>query len=125
MDGANKHSSEKTISITEKFVICNNNSNYILRYFKSDLYLFPNRKFSGLKIREKNYWNFSYVSQKKLSESEVKFLSIIQTKGKEAIEYDYAITKYTTNQIIIKNKKNYRQLVMDSTLSISSMLKLN
>ena len=43
-------------SITEKYVIKKNESNYSVNYYTSSLTVFPNKKFSGLKIREKSYW---------------------------------------------------------------------
>lgn len=121
----NNNSVNKTISITEKFIIHKKGDDYLVRYWKSDLYLFPNRKFSGLKIREKKYWNFSFSNNKKLNKTEIDFLAALELKGKEANEYDYAITKHTLNQIIIKQSKNFIQLILDTSIVISPLLKLN
>jgi hypothetical protein len=52
-------------------------------------------------------------------------LATLQTTGKETTEYDFAITKHTTNQIIIKQKKNFEQLLIKDKVSISEALKLN
>lgn len=112
------------ITITEKFVIINKNSQYVLRHYASGLTAFPNRKFSGLKIREKEYWNFSFKSERQLQEKEILFLATLQTTGKETIESDYAISKHTTNQLIIKQRKNFEQLLPKEAISISEALKL-
>lgn len=117
-------SKKQQITITEKFVISLKENTYSIRYYTSGLTTFPNRRFSGLKIREKAYWNFSFRSERYLEGKEVQFLALLQTSGREAIEYDFAITKHTTNQIIIKQKKNFEQLLIKDKLSISEALKL-
>lgn len=109
-------------SITEKFVIYKTIENYQVNYYASSLTIFPNRKFSGLKIREKQYWNFKKEKNFVLSEQGLKVLLALEKKGKEAIEYDYAITKYNTNQVIIKLKKSFKQLVIDGDYVISKMI---
>ena len=105
-------------------MIVNNNTNYIIKYYVSSLTVFPNRKFSGLKIREKEYWNFSFKSERPLSETEVQFLAGLESNSKETIETDYPISKYTTNQLIIKQRKNFEQLLPKEKISISELLKL-
>jgi hypothetical protein len=115
---------EQMSSITEKFVILKTDAGFELRYFTSDLNVLPNRKFSGLKIREKDYWHFTFVKQSVLSEDGIKALTTLETKGREAIEYDFAISRYTTNQIIFKKQKNFKQLVYDQAYLISNLLKL-
>lgn len=117
-------SKKQQITITEKFVIALKNNTYFIRYYTSGLTVFPNRKFSGLKIREKSYWNFTFRNERKLEEKEIQFLAILQNSGKEATEYDFAITKHTTNQVIIKQKKNFEQLLIKEKLSVSEALKL-
>ncbi len=117
-------SEKQQITITEKFVITLKKNEYWIRYYTSGLTVFPNRKFSGLKIRQKAYWNFSFRMERKLEEKELDFLATLQTTGKETTEYDFAITKHTTNQIIIKQKKNFEQLLIKDKISISEALKL-
>lgn len=109
-------------SISEKFVIYKMLENYQVNYYASSLVIFPNRKFSGLKIREKQYWNFKKERNFVLTQQGLKVLLALEKKGKEAIEYDYAITKYNTNQVIIKLKKNFKQLVIDGDYVISKMI---
>lgn len=117
-------SKKQQLTVTEKFVIILKKDEYWVRYYTSGLIVFPNRKFSGLKIREKAYWNFSFRVERQLTDTEVQFLALLQTTGKETIEYDFAMTKYTTNQIVIKQKKNFEQLLIKEKLSISEALKL-
>jgi hypothetical protein len=117
-------SEKQQITLTEKFVVHLKDGAYSIRYFTSGLTTFPNRRFSGLKIRQKAYWNFTFRNERKLEDKEVQFLALLQNSGRETIEYDFAITKYTTNQIIIKQRKNFEQLLIKEKLSISEALKL-
>ena len=110
-------------TVTEKYVLHRITGGFEATYFTASLNVFPNRKFSGLKIREKSYWGFNYVSTFKLSEQDLKVLLALEKKGREALEFDYAITKYTTNQIIIKRKKNFKELVIDGNYVISKLIK--
>lgn len=117
-------SKKQQITITEKFVITLKKNIYTIRYYTSGLTIFPNKRFSGLKIREKAYWNFTFRNERNLEEKEIQFLAMLQNSGRETTEYDFAITKYTTNQIIIKQKKDFEQLLIKEKLSISEALKL-
>jgi hypothetical protein len=110
-------------SITEKYVLVKTNeTSYHVNYYSSSLNVLPNRKFSGLKIRERPYWNFKKERSFELNNEDLKKLLALENKGREAIEYDYAITKHTTNQLIIKQKKNYKQLVIDGDYVISRLI---
>jgi hypothetical protein len=109
-------------SITEKFVLKKKEQVFSIIYYTSSLAVFPNRKFSGLKIREKPYWNFKKEKEFVLSEKDLKILLALEKKGKEAIEYDYAITKYNTNQLIIRSTKDFKQLVIDGNYILSKLL---
>lgn len=109
-------------SITEKYVITKTASGYSVNYYSSAMTGFPNRRFSGLKIRERDYWLFKYEKTFALNEQDLKVLLALEKKGREAIEYDYAITKYTTNQLIIKHKKDFKQLVIDGNYLLSKMI---
>lgn len=84
--------------------------------------ILPNRKFSALKIREKDYWNFKREKEKVLTEKDLKLLVALENKGREANEYDFVINKYNTNQLIIKKKKNFKQLVIEGNYILSKML---
>lgn len=111
-------------TITEKFVLVNTPEGVLVRYYTSALSVFPNKKFSGLKIRERPYWGFSYVRSRLLSADERAALEALERKGHEANEFDFAISKYNTNQIIIKQKKDFRQLVIEGNYVISRLLGL-
>ena len=109
-------------TITEKFVIKKNADNYSVNYYAATLTVFPNHKFSGLKMREKEYWGFKHERSFILTDQGLKVLLALEKKGKEAIEYDYTISKYTTNQLIIKKGKDFKQLVIDGGNILSKLL---
>ncbi|MES2679305.1 MAG: hypothetical protein V4635_05440 [Bacteroidota bacterium] len=109
-------------TITEKYVLKKKEGNYSVQYFSSSLTLFPNRRFSGLKIREKAYWEFKEEKTFDLSNQDLKVLVSLENKGREATEYDYPVTKYTTNQLIIKSGKNFKQLVIDGNYVLSKLV---
>jgi hypothetical protein len=115
-------SSPEKYSITEKYVIIKDSIGYRAKHFISSLVILPNRKFSGLKIREKPYWNFKKEKEFPLTENDLKVLLALESKGREANEYDFTISKYTTNQIIIKKKKDFKQLVIDGNYVISKLV---
>lgn len=109
-------------TITEKFVLIKEDNSYKVNYYTASLNVFPNRKFSGLKIREMPYWDFRKEKTFVLRDEDLKVFLALEKKGREAIEYDYAITRYTTNQIIIKQGKNFKQLVIDGNYVISKLI---
>jgi hypothetical protein len=109
-------------TITEKFVLKKKEQILTVVYYASSLTVFPNKKFSGLKIREKSYWEFKKEKTFSLTEKDLKILLALEKKGREAIEYDYAITKYNTNQLIIKFGKDFKQLVIDGNYILSKLL---
>lgn len=109
-------------SITEKYVVKKIGAAYSVSYYSSSLTIFPNRRFSALKIREKGYWEFKSEKHFELDETGLKVLIALEKKGREAMEYDYAITKYTTNQIIIRHRKNFKQLVIEGNYVLSKLI---
>jgi hypothetical protein len=111
-------------TITEKFVISKVSNGYLLSYYTTVLSVFPNRKFSGLKIQERSYWNFNRINSQSISEQQLAVFLALEKKGREPTEYDFAITKYTTNQIIIKQRKDFKQLVIEGNYFISKLLGL-
>lgn len=110
-------------SITEKYVVYKTETGYSATYYTSSLNSLPNRKFSGLKIRERPYWAFKKEKTMILTDQDVLVLAALEKKGREAMEYDYAIDKYNTNQLIIKHKKNFKQLAIDGDFLITRLLK--
>jgi hypothetical protein len=111
----------KNLSITEKFVLHKQNGNYVLKHFVSVLTMCPNRRFSGLKFKEKAYWEFFYKESKLLSEKEVKGLEAIEDVGKDANEYDFAISTKNRNQVIILGGKNAKQLGLADAILIAKL----
>lgn len=101
-------------TLTDKMVVIKSVSGYSARVYKTHMRDLPNRKFSGLKVRERPYWMFEFVKSGRVSEAAMKVLLSTESKGREAIEYDYAITKHTRNQVIIKRGKNFKQLLPPS-----------
>lgn len=113
---------QQKYSITEKFVVKKSGETFAARYYISSLNILPNRKFSGLKIREKDYWNFKFEKEINLTENHVKAIVALERKGREANEYDFVINKYTTNELIIKKQKDFKQLVITGTYLLSKIL---
>jgi hypothetical protein len=108
-------------SITEKYVLRKSAEGYLVNYYSSSFTNFPNRRFSGLKIREKPYWEFKKEKVFTLTNKHLSMLIALENKGREAMEYDYAITKYTTNQLIIKHHKDFKQLVIEGNYVLSKL----
>lgn len=121
--GHTLNSVSKNFSITEKFILYRQNENYRLTHFVSVLTMCPNRRFSGLKFKEKNYWEFLYKESKLLSEKEIKSLEMLEKIGKEANEYDFAITTKNRNQLIVLGGKNAKQLGLPDAILISTLFK--
>jgi hypothetical protein len=115
----------KKYTVTDKFVVTRLPNALQVNHYASPLKVFPNRKFSGLKIRERPYWAFKKQGSFLLTEKAVKILIALERKGREAIEYDFAITKHNTNQLIIKHQKDFKQLVIDGNYTLSELMQSN
>jgi hypothetical protein len=113
---------KQNYSITEKYIITRTNDGFQLKYYTSSLTTFPNRKFSGLKKKERPYWEFKLEKILQLNEHDVLVFAAAELLGKEANEYDFAITKYTTNQVILNGKRAFKQLVLDTKTTIRQSL---
>lgn len=121
-DGQKIKTGSQKLTITNKYHIkCINNS-YQIHIYTAGITPFPNRKFSGLKIREKKYWEFRLDTSFVLSNKQLALFLIAEDKGKEANEYDYAITKHTRYQLIFKRRKNFKQLVFDQSLNLKQRI---
>lgn len=112
----------KTFTHSDKFVITRTGDEFLLTHYTATLQIFPNHRFSGLKVREKSYWGFTKKQSVVLSQDNLKLLVLLEKKGREAMEYDYPLTRYNRNQLIIKYGKNFKQLVIDRGWLITSML---
>lgn len=112
----------KQISVTEKFIIINENGKYHLKYYTSTFSNMPNRKFSYLKLVEKSYWDFKLTKDIYLNEHDVLMFAAIENKSHETTEYDFPINKYNTNALIIKNKKVMRHVVVEGNYLLKKNL---
>ncbi len=121
--GHTLNSTAKNLSITEKFVLRKQNGAYTLTHFVSVLTMCPNRRFSGLKFKEKAYWEFFYKESKTLSEKDLLILEGIEAIGKEANEYDFAISTQNNNQIIVLSGSQSKQLGLPNGLLLSKVFK--
>lgn len=121
-EGVKLNTAKQKYTITTKYVIKNENNTLDIYMYTAGITSFPNRKFSGLKIREKKYWQFNLETTFKLNEQQLKYFIAAEIKGKEANEYDYAITKHTQYQLIYKRHKNFKQLVYDEKLNLKEFI---
>lgn len=112
----------KKISITEKFVVYNVNGTYQMKYFTSTLSNLPNRKFTYLKVKEKEYWNFKLEKNTTINEHDALVFCAIEYKSHATTEYDFVVDKYNTNALIIRNKKIMKHLVVDGNHLLSKNL---
>lgn len=110
-------------TITEKYVLLKQDRGFHVNYYTSSLAVFPNKKFSGLKIRERPYWAFKKEKAFDMEDKDLNVFLALERKGREAMEYDYPITRYTTNQIIIKQRKEFKQLVIEGNYVISRLIR--
>lgn len=115
---------KKQISITEKFILINENGKYRLKYFTSTYSNMPNRKFAYLKLVEKKYWDFKLVKDTYLNEHDVLMFAAIENKSHEAIEYDFPINKYNTNALIITNKKVMKHVIVEGNYLLKKNLEV-
>lgn len=113
------------VTITEKYVIYKTQSGYRLSYFESSYTAFPNKKFAGLKFKEKSIWGFKKKAEIIMNATAIKVFVALEKKGNEAIVYDYYITRYNKNQIIIRTTNDYRQLLIEGDYVISKLIQLN
>lgn len=109
-------------SLTEKYIIYKDSNVYRTKYFISSMVILPNRKFSGLKLKQRPYWNFKQLKDTVLSEKVLVVLAALEFKGKEPTEYDFAVTKYNTNQVIVKQGKNFKQRIVEGNYVISKII---
>ena len=113
---------KKSISITDKFVIINENGKYHLKYYTSTYSNMPNRKFAYLKLVEKSYWDFKLTKDVYLSEHDVLMFAAIENKSHETTEYDFPINKYNTNALIITNKKIMKHVIVEGNYLLKKNL---
>ena len=115
----------KKYSITEKYIITKLEKGYKVNYFISSLNIFPNKKFAGLKFKERSYWDFKEAKTFNLEDSGIQAFLAMEEKGRDAVVYDYGLSKYNTNLLIIRYPNDYKQLVIDGPYVISILLNIN
>jgi len=114
----------KRISITDKFIIINQNGKYKLRYYSSTFSDFPNRKFTYLKVKEKDYWNFKIEKEALLNEHDVLMFAAIEKKAHDTNEFDLVVDKYNSNALIIRNKKTMKHLIIEGNYLLKKNLEV-
>lgn len=105
----------KAYTQSYKTVICQKNGFWFAYTYTTAIQDQPNRKFSGLKIRERPYWQFKGGAVFEPSVWQLRTLEKLERTGREAMEYDYPVTKHSRNQLIIKRRKKYIQLILDDS----------
>ena len=114
----------KKITITDKFVVYNIDGVYSMKYYTSTFSNFPNRKFTYLKVREKDYWNFKLEKTTELNEHDVQIFAAIEKLAHETNEFDFIVDKYNTNALIIRNKKIMKHLIVEGNHVIKKNLEV-
>ncbi len=109
-------------TVTDRIVLRKKDSSFVATLWQTGIRDFPNRKFSGLKVKERPYWYFVFVRSCEVTNEQVRKLAALEQAGREAMEYDYPVTKYTRNQLILKKGKNFSQLVIDKGGLVSGFL---
>lgn len=109
-------------SITEKLVVIKSGNSYFAKHYSSPLTICPNRRFSGLKVKERAYWEFKLEKEFPLNDNGIKALLAIERIGKEANEYDFVISKYNKNQVIILGETKFKQLGIEGNYVLSKLL---
>lgn len=112
----------KKITITDKFIVYNRDGVYTMKYFTSTFSNFPNRKFTYLKVREKDYWNFKLEKTIELNEHDVQIFAAIEKLAHGTNEFDFIVDKYNTNALIIRNKKTMKHLLIEGNHLIKKNL---
>ena len=110
-------------TVTEKIVIKKIGNQTVAERYDTHIRDLPNRKFSGLKIRERPYWLFVRKESFELSDVSLEKIVRLERAGREAMEYDYPVSKHSRNQLIIKRGKNFRQLLYGKPVSAAELLR--
>lgn len=110
-------------TISSKIILRKYADSVVASVYTTHIRDFPNRKFSGLKIRERPYWQFTQEQRFKASQNALTNLARLEMVGREAMEYDYPLTKHTRNQVILKRGKKFRQLVYEDPLRVLPLIR--
>lgn len=115
----------KHLTITEKFIIYRKDSVYTCKYFVSPVTNYPNKKFPYLTLTEVVNWDFELKKTKTLLLQELHLLSAFETKTHSIVHYELNINKSCPNEIIIKGKHMYEQLMVEGDYLLSKILNCN
>lgn len=115
-------SKPQKFTITEKYTIIKSNRGYRLKYSRSSICDYPNKKFAYLKLKEKKYWEFTPVKDTLINEHDVLIFAAFEKKSHDTTEYDFKVTKYSSNQLIIIGRKIMRQLIVDGDYLLNKNL---
>lgn len=112
----------KHLTITEKFTIYRNDTVYTCKYFVSPLTNYPNKKFPYLTLKEVANWDFELKTNKTLLLQELQLLSAFETKTHAITHYELNINKSCPNEVVIKGKHMYEQLLVEGNYLLSKIL---
>lgn len=115
----------KHLTITEKFIIYRYENVYTCKYFVSPLTNYPNKKFPYLTLKEMPNWDFELKKTKDLLLEELHLLSAFETKTHAIVHYELNINKSCPNEIVIKGKHMYEQLMVEGEYLLSKILNCN
>jgi len=118
-------SKKKKITITEKFVILKKDSIYTCQYYTSSFNNCPNKKFPYLTIKEVKNWDFELKLTKVLSTQETLLIAAFETKTHVIVHYELNVNSSCPNEIIIWNKKNKEQFMIEGDYLLSKILSTN
>lgn len=118
-------SKAKQLTITEKFTIYRNDSVYTCKYFVSPLTNYPNKKFPYLTLKEVANWDFELKASKPLPLNELHLLSAFENKTHSITHYELNVNKSCPNEVVIKGKHMYEQLLVEGNYLMREFLKFN
>lgn len=117
-------SKKKRITITEKYVILKTDSVYTCRYFTSSVNNYPNKKFPYLTLKEVKNWDFELKNTKALTIQEILLIAAFETKTHVIIHYELNINFSCPNEVIICDKKDREQRIIEGDYMLSKILSL-
>lgn len=112
----------KHLTITEKFIIYRKDSVYTCKYYVSPLTNYPNKKFPYLTLKEMPNWDFELKATKALLLNELHLLSAFETKTHAITHYELNINKSCPNEIVIKGKHMYEQVLVEGNYLLGKVL---
>lgn len=109
----------KKLTITERFAIHRKGNVYEMTYAVSGVNDFPNKKFAYLTLKEVANWNFEVKASGTLTYQDIILLSSFENKTHDITHYELKINKSCTNEVIIVDKKERVQLMVEGNYLLS------